>query len=105
MSEKEYGLDLHEWLTRWQELEEQFETDATAALPEACDFVETMLQESGVGLVRVGGENDELIAAYEAARDVADKVERGDSVDLGDIGQAIVDLRGVHEAIVAGRRA
>ena len=105
MSTEGFGLDLHEWLTRWQELEEQLEIDATDALPEACDFVAQMLNESGIGLARVGDANDELIAAYEAARDVADQVERGESVDLGDVGQAIVDLRGVYEAIVAGRRA
>ena len=43
MSTEGFGLDLHEWLTRWQELEEQLEIDATDALPEACDFVAQML--------------------------------------------------------------
>ena len=100
----EPGLELHEWETRWQELEPLLEDDPSSALPEACDFVEQVLTESGIGVERLGGENDELIAAYEAARETADEVERGDAVDPGDVGAAIVNLRGVYDAIVTGRR-
>jgi hypothetical protein len=104
MSEYEIGLDLHEWETRWQELEVLFETDAAATLPEACNVVQQLLVESGIGLERVG-ENDELIAAYEGARETADEIERGDAVDPGDVGAAIENLRTVYEAVLAGRRA
>lgn len=100
----EPGLDLHEWETRWQELEPLLEDEPATALPEACDFVEQVLVESGIGVERVGGENDELIAGYEAAREIADDVERGDEVSPGDVGAAIVNLRGVYEALLEGRR-
>lgn len=101
----EPGLDVHEWETRWQELEPQLESDPADALPEACDFVEQLLRESGIGTERVGGENDELIAGYEAARSVADEIERGSSVGPGDVGAAIANLRGVYESVRDGRRA
>ena len=104
MSQHEPGLDLHEWETRWQELEPMLEEDPTSALPDTCDFVAQALGESGIGLERVGGENDELIAAYEAAREVADAVERGEAVLPGDVGAAIANLRGVYEALVGVRR-
>jgi hypothetical protein len=101
----EPGLELHEWETRWQELEPLLEDDPSSALPEACDLIAQVLTESGIGLERAGGENDELIAAYEAARETADGIERGDDVDPGDVGAAIANLRGVYEAVVSGRRA
>jgi len=105
MSQQEPGRDLHEWVTRWQELETLFEIDAADALPEACDFVEQVLLETGIGSARVGGENDESIAAYEAARETADRIERVEPFDPGDVGAAIVNLRTVYEALIATRRA
>jgi hypothetical protein len=101
----EPGLDLHEWETRWQELEPLLEDDPSSALPEACDVVEQVLGERGIGLERLGGENDELVAGYEAAREVADRLERGDQVDPGDVGAAIANLRGVYDALLEHRRA
>jgi hypothetical protein len=105
MSQYEPGLDLHEWETRWQELEPMLADDPTSALPEACDFVAQALEDSGVGVERAGGDNDELVAAYEAAREVADDVERGVDVSPGDVGAAIANLRGVYESLLAGRRS
>ena len=61
MSMSEPGLDLHEWETRWQEIEEALADDPVSALSEACDLVEEML------LVDDGA--DELAAAYRAARE------------------------------------
>jgi hypothetical protein len=104
MSANEPGLELHEWQTRWQELEPEFELDAADTLTEAVDFVEQMLNESGIGIERTGGENDELIAAYEAAREVADVIERGEHFDPGNVGLAIANLRIVYEALVEDRR-
>ena len=104
MSQQEPGLELHEWETRWQELEEMFELDATDALPDACDFVEQMLSETGIGVEQIGGENDELIAGYNAARATADQIERGEEIDPGDVGNAILNLRAVYDAVVEGRR-
>ena len=105
MRRQEPGLELHEWETRWQELEPLLEEDASAALPEAADFIEQVLQESGIGLARVGGENDELIAAYEAARETSDQAERGEDVGPGDVGAAIENLRAVYESVLVSRRS
>jgi hypothetical protein len=91
MSMSEPGLDLHEWETRWQEVEEAFKTDPAGALPEACDLVEEML------LVDDGA--DEPAAAYRAARETADRLERGEDVDPGDIGAAVENLRSIRAAL------
>lgn len=87
----EPGLDLHEWETRWAELEEALAEDPAGALPEACDLIAAALD--------VDWADDELAAAYTAAREVADAIERGSDVDPGDLGGAVDNLRRVRESV------
>jgi len=103
MSQNEPGLELHEWETRWQELEPMLEEDPAGALPQACDFVEQTLRESQLDPDAAVGTPDELLSAYAAARETATRVERGESVDPGDIGAAIENLRAVYESLRATR--
>jgi phage-related baseplate assembly protein len=93
MSELEPGLDLHEWETRWSELEEALREDPQAALPEACDVIEEAVGKDFV--------DDDLDAALAAARDTALRVERGEDVDPGDVGAAVENLRAIRERIRA----
>ncbi|HXH88371.1 MAG TPA: hypothetical protein VNI55_07180 [Gaiellaceae bacterium] len=102
MSQNEPGLDLHDWETRWSELEEMFAGDPTGTLSEACDFIERVFEESGIDATGGAG-NDELVAGYAAARETSDRVERGDEVDPGDIAAAIENLRAVYETMRATR--
>jgi hypothetical protein len=104
MSQNEPGLDLHEWETRWSELDELMEEDPAGALAGACDLVEEMLTNTEIAS-GAGGENDELLVGYRAARDTADRIERGEDVDPGDVGAAIENLRGLYGTIRAGRQA
>ena len=99
MNTNEPGLDLHEWETRWAELEDELAEDPATALPLACDEIETLL---GVheGDPALRAQNTELEAAYEAAREVADRSEQGVDVDPGDIGAAIENLRLVRDAVL-----
>jgi hypothetical protein len=97
MSMNDPGLELHEWETRWQELEQSLADDPAGTLPEACDLVEETLL--------VDDERDELAAAYRSARDTADRVERGEDVDPGDVGAAIENLRTIHDALSVDRAA
>ncbi len=94
MSMNEPGLDLHEWETRWAELEEALQEDPAGALLDACDLIEETL-----GLDYV---SDELELSYRAAREVADAIERGDDVDPGDIGAAVENLLAVRAALRPG---
>ena len=87
----EPGLDVHEWETRWAELEEALASDPAGTLAEACDLIEETLA--------VDSEGDEAAAAYSAARGIADAVERGDDVDPGDIGAAVENLRFIRAAV------
>jgi hypothetical protein len=98
MSTMEPGLDLHEWETRWAELEEALADDPADALVQACDEIEALL---GVGAGEPAQQQDELVRAYRSARDVADRVERGEDVDPGDLGGAVENLRLVRETLLA----
>jgi hypothetical protein len=104
MSMNEPGLDLHEWETRWAEIEESFAEDPANTLPLACDEVERLLGLRE-GDERLRTQYTELEAAYEAAREVANRYEQGLEVDPGDFGAAIEDLRVVRAAIVAAGAA
>ena len=94
MSQSDPGLDLHEWETRWAELEELFTEDPGGALPEACDLIEETL-----GLDYV---SDELELSYRAARETSDAIERGEDVDPGDVAAAIENLRAIRETVRPG---
>jgi hypothetical protein len=94
MSVNEPGLDLHEWETRWAELEEALAEDPAGALADACDLIQETL-----GLDYV---SDELEVSFRAAREVADAIERGDDVDPGDIGAAVENLRSIRTALHPG---
>lgn len=87
----EPGLDLHEWETRWAELEAALAEDPAGALVEACDAIEE--------LIPVDDRQDELVGAFAAARDTADRIERGEAIDPGDLGSAIGALRAIRSAL------
>ena len=96
---REPGLDLHEWETRWTELEEALAEDPAEALVEACDEIEELLRiQAGDETLRT--QYPELEAAYESAREVGDRYEQGAGVDPGDIAAAIENLRLVREALL-----
>ena len=105
MSQNEPGLELHEWETRWSELEQMLQDDPAGALVAACDFVEQALNESSAAVGEPASDNDELLAGYRAARETADRVESGAEVDPGDVGAAIENLRAVYGSLRASRAA
>ena len=101
----EPGLDLHEWETRWQELEEEARDDPASALPEIDRLVEEMLVESGYDTDAVGASGDdvEIVRQFVAAREVTRRADAGDDVDPGDIADAINGYRALYEHITTER--
>jgi len=94
MSMNEPGLDLHEWETRWAELEEALAEDPAGALPGACDVIEETLGRDDL--------SDELEVSFRSARETSDSIERGEDVDPGDIGAAVANLRAIRDAMEPG---
>jgi hypothetical protein len=109
MSTPDPGLDLHEWQTQYQELEQQLEESPLEALPDFADFIESIMVERGLlseTREPVSDENNdpEVLDRYKAAREIATLAEAG-TVDPGDLADAINQLREVYEYLVVERGA
>jgi hypothetical protein len=101
----EPGLDLHEWETRWQELQDLAVDSPAEALPEIVRLIEQMLVERGYDLVNpvvVAGEDPDIVRDFLAAREVAAASEAG-SADPGDVAAALENLAEIHDYLVADR--
>jgi len=105
--EEEAGLDVHDWETRYQQLEPDLDSDPEHALPELADLVEEMLQARGLSGDELPGADDEqgLLAQYRFGREVAERAERGEAVDPGDVGAAVQSLRDIYGFVVGERRS
>ncbi|MDQ3866529.1 MAG: hypothetical protein M3304_06830 [Actinomycetota bacterium] len=96
------GLDRHEWETEWQALEADLEESPREALPELGDLIERMLLEHRFPIndeVADDGIEPDILVEFRSARDVAQRVERGEDVDPGDIGQAIENFRDIYRQL------
>jgi hypothetical protein len=103
----EPGLDLHEWETRWAELQELAESAPDEALPEIVRAVEQMLIERGYDLenpVATEGEDPDLVLDFVAARDISRAADRGE-IEREDIEAALEDLAEIHDYLVEQRAA
>lgn len=99
---REPGLDRHEWETAWESLEETLHESPIEALPELGDLVEEMLESRGFAVSGNDGAStdSDLVIAYRAAQEVTTRVERGDDVDPGDVGDAINSYREIYEQLI-----
>ena len=101
----EPGLDLHEWETRWQELQELAAEAPDETLPEIVRFVEQMLRERKYDLenpVVVEGEDPDIVKDFLASREIADAVEAG-AVEPEDVIVALENLREIYDYLVSDR--
>jgi hypothetical protein len=104
----EPGLDQHDWEGEWQQLEPLVRDSPAETLPELHDLVQRMLREAGYldeDLSATEGADPELLAEYVAVAEVAQRLERGEAVDPGDIGSAVQSSRSLYEHLMAERRA
>jgi hypothetical protein len=107
MSDIEPGLDLHDWQTQMEALQEQLEDSPEEALPDLADLVERMLVERDViaetrDPVTESTRDPEIVARLRSAREVATRAEAGDA-DPGDVADAINNLRELFDEIVVER--
>ncbi len=98
------GLDRHEWESELASLDDGLRDSPAEALPELADLVGRMLQERGYDLddpVAREGEEREVVVQFQASRAVADRVDRDEDVDPGDIADAINGLRELFDSVIA----
>ncbi len=100
------GLDLQDWEARYQQLLPDLEDDPFSGLPELADLIEEALTLRGFSVaddVAQEGQSPDVVREYQAAREVSDRVERGEDVDPGDVGQAIDGLRALYDHVSTNR--
>jgi hypothetical protein len=103
----EPGLDLHDWETRWSDLQDQAADAPAEALPEIVRLVEEMLVGRGYDLenpVVEEGEDPDLVRDFLAARDISRAAETTD-VEQEDVHTALGNLREIHDYLVEQRAA
>jgi len=99
------GLDLHEWETRWSDLQDQAADAPDEALPEIVRLVEEMLTDRGFDLenpVVVEDESRDIVSDFLAARDIASAAETT-ALEAEDIQTALDDLAEIHDYLVEDR--
>jgi hypothetical protein len=104
----EPGLDRHEWETEWQGLEPLIVDSPAEALPEVGDLIERMMRERGLPTEEASAHEaaePEIVAEFLEARRITNLIERGESIDPGDIGAAVTGYRNLYEYLLAERRA
>jgi hypothetical protein len=102
----EPGLDLHDWESRWQELQDVAAESPADAVPELVRLTEQMLVERGYDLaspVGAGGEEPEVVSAFRAARELVTAYEAGEA-SAGDLAGALENLNEVREHLIGERR-
>jgi len=97
----EPGLDLHEWQTRWSELEDAARDSPVETASEMDRLLEQMLLERGYSLDPNDAvdEEPEVVARLRAARELSNAAGDADA-DPGDLGQAIESYRELFEHVV-----
>jgi hypothetical protein len=96
------GLDLHEWQTRWAELEDAARESPVEAAAEMDRLLEQMLLERGYSVDPDDAVEDEpeVVGRLLAARELAN-ASGGVDADPGDVGAAIESYRELFEHVVA----
>ncbi|MBD0338699.1 MAG: hypothetical protein ICV67_05365 [Thermoleophilia bacterium] len=107
MATQDPGLDRHDWESRFASVEADLRDDPQGGLPELRRLVGEMLEGRGydpTDPVASAGDDPEVIATFESARDLSLRCEAGDA-GPGDIGEAVLGLTAVYEHLLSERQA
>jgi hypothetical protein len=100
---REPGLDRHDWETEWANLEPELEDSPREALPALGDLVDRMVRERGIPAGEPVADEDaeEIFVSLREAREIADRVDRAEDVDPGDVAVAVTLYREVYDYMIA----
>jgi len=101
----EPGLDIHQWETRWADLQEQAADSPDETLPELVRLVEEMLAERGFDFdnpVVEEGQDADIVRSFQAARDISRAAETT-PLERDDLDAALEDLQEIHDFLIEGR--
>jgi hypothetical protein len=104
---EEPGLDLHEWETRWHELQEAARRGARPDLAEDRAVRPADARGGGFELdepVTVEGEDPDIVRDFVAARHVANLAGAGEA-EPEDVAVALENLREIYDYVISDRRS
>jgi hypothetical protein len=103
---REPGLDTHDWESEWASLEDGLKDSPREALPAIGDLVDRMVRERGIGTGDPVAEEgtEEIFVTLREARETADRVDRAEDVDPGDVAAAVNLYREVYDYVLAELR-
>ncbi len=103
---REPGLDRHDWESEWASLEPDLQDSPRETLPAIGDLVERMVRERGIPVDEPVGEGgvDEIAVSLRGAREIAERVDRAEDVDPGDVAAAVNLYREVYDHMLAELR-
>jgi hypothetical protein len=93
---QEPGVDEHEWISEWEDIDALLRESPTEALSEADDLIARMMEARGFPLEELEGEElsePETTRSFAEARRVTRQIDAGESYDPGDVALAVEAYR------------
>jgi len=98
------GVSLHEWTTRWSQIEEDREDDEGEALHEATQLLDEMARQLHVESDPASAaQTEDLTRALAALRDLVSRYENYGPVDADEFEDAFVNAREMFDLLVGDR--
>jgi hypothetical protein len=100
---QEPGIDEHEWITEWEDLDPLLDESPLEAIADADDLIRRMMEARGFELEERDGEeltDPEITRAYTAARAVRAEIESPDPLDPGDVPAAVDAYRELYQRLL-----
>jgi hypothetical protein len=91
---------MHDWETRYQQLEDDLRDSPAEAQPELHRLIVQMLEERWIAVddfVADDGVDPEIRATFRAAAEIAARIDSAEDVDPGDVAAAIENDRAIYE--------
>ena len=99
----EPGIDEHDWISEWEDIDPLLRESPTEALSEADDLIARMMAARGFPLQELEGEElsePETTRSFMEARRVTRQIDAGESYDPGDVALAVEAYRELYEYLL-----
>jgi hypothetical protein len=98
------GVSIHEWRTRWAQIEEDREDAPGEALEEASALLDEMLDQLGVEIRAPGApETEDVVRTREELHDLVERWRGDGPATQGELAEAFDEARDAFEYLVSGR--
>jgi hypothetical protein len=99
----EPGVDEHEWISRYEAIDEDLRSSPAESLSDLDALVAEMMEARGVPLEERDGEEatePETVRQFVEARRVTRQIDSGESFDPGDVANAVDAYRSLYDYLL-----